>query len=379
MRTTIRLAIALGAMLAASLLPASARGGTLAPLPEKKHVRLATGITMAYFEAGAPAGETLLFLHGLTDSSRSFQLMIEHLTRLRPDLRLVAVDQRGHGASSMPAHERCRSLPEDCFGAAQLAADALALLDGLGVKQATVVGHSMGSIVAQELALTHPERISRIVLLGTSPGGSDNRAVSDFLISGLVEGPWKRALEAKGLKFPEGVYELTPIDADPEAERWMADNWVTEPLADPAFLAAIVHETARVKLGTWIGATRALMKRDNRKRLEGLTVPAFIAWGTQDTLLPKTPDQDTLLAALDVAAKAGRTRYVWKQYGERPPSESRPPDDVGHNLPWAVPEGLARDVAAYLKTGAPTPDLFYGAAGGGVATRPGEAVIVRRP
>jgi len=268
---------------------------------------------MAYFEVGEPDGDTLLFLHGLTDSSRSFQLMIEHLTRLRPDLRLVAVDQRGHGASSMPADPRCREVPEDCFGSADFAADALALLDALGVKRATIVGHSMGSVVAQELALTHPERVERIVLLGTSAGGSDNRAVNDFLISGLVEGPWKRALEAKGLEFPEDVYDLTPLDADPEAEQWLAENWVTEPLADPGFLAAIVPETARVKLGTWIGATRALLKRDNRERLGTLTVPTFIAWGTQDTLLPKTPDQENLLAALDVAARAGRTRCVWKQ------------------------------------------------------------------
>jgi pimeloyl-ACP methyl ester carboxylesterase len=357
----------------------SARAAGPAPLPEKQQLQLATGITMAYFEVGEQSGETLLFLHGLTDSSRSFQLMIEDLTQLRPDLRLVAVDQRGHGASSMPADAGCRRAPENCFRATDFAADALALLDALAVKHATIVGHSMGSVVAQELALTHPERIERLVLLGTTAGGSDNRAVSDFLISGLVEGPWKRALEAKGLRFPEDVYELTPIDADPEAERWMAENWVTEPLADPAFLAAIVPETARVKLGTWIGATRALLRRDNRKRLEGLTVPTFIAWGTQDTLLPRTPDQDNLLAALDVAAKAGRTRYVWKQYGERPASDSQPPDDVAHNLPWAVPEGLARDVAAFLKTGAPTSDLFYGSPDGGIATRPGAAVIIRSP
>lgn len=372
-------ALAVGVAVSVVALPASrATAAGLAPLPEKTHVRLATGITMAYFEVGNPKGQALLFLHGLTDSSRSFQLMIEHLTRLRPELRLVSADQRGHGASSMPEGERCRTAPEECFGAAEFAADALALLDTLGVKQATVVGHSMGSVVAQELALTHPERIRRIVLLGTSPGGSDNRAVSDFLVSGLVEGPWKRALEAKGLKFPDGVYDLTPRDADPAAERWMAENWVTEPLADPAFLATIVPETTGVKLGTWIGAIRALLKRDNRKRLEGLTVPAFIAWGTQDTLIPKA-DQDNLLAALDVAAKAGLTRYVWKQYGERFPVESRPPDDVAHNLPWAVPEGLARDVAAFLDTGAPTRDLFYGAPEGGVRTRPGAAVIIQRP
>jgi hypothetical protein len=52
---------------------------------------------------------------------------------------------------------------------------------------------------------------------------------------------------------------------------------------------------------------------------------------------------------------------------------------VAHNLPWAVPEGLARDVAAFLMTGAPTTDLFYGSRGGGISTRRGAAVIIQSP
>lgn len=347
-------------------------------LPPKKQARLPTGITLAYFEMGDPAGEPLLFLHGLTDSSRSFHPLLRHLTRLRPDLRLVAVDLRGHGASSLPEGQRCREAPRECFRPADFAADALALMDLLGFRQVTVVGHSMGSIAAQELALTQPERIRRIVLLGTSAGRGANPTVGG-LILGLVEGPWKAALEAKGRRFPEEVYDLTPIDADPEAEKWMAANWVTEPLADPALLAAMVPETARVRLGAWIGATKATVAIDNRKRLAALTVPAFIAWGSQDVIVPRSPDQDELIAALDVAAKKGLTRYVWKQYGLRPVRESQPLDDVGHNLNWAVPEGLARDIAAYLKDGAPTADLYYGKPGGGLAIDPGAAPIIRRP
>ena len=347
-------------------------------LPSKQKVSLPTGVEMAYFELGAARGETLLFLHGLTDSSRSFHATMVHLTRLRPGLRLVAVDQRGHGASSMPDPERCRDVPEECFRPADYAADAIALLDHLGVETATLVGHSMGSMVSQEIALSHPERVARVVLVATSPGGELRREVSDFLLGGLIEGPWKAAVEAQGRAFPGDAYEMTPLDVDPNAEQWMADNWVTEPLADPALLAAIAPETARVKLGTWIGATRAVLGFDNRERLKGLSVPAFVAWGTQDTLTDKG-DQDRLLAALDAAAAAGRARYVWKQYGERPVDESTPPDDVAHNLPWAVPEALAEDIAAFLETGSPTADLVFGKPGGGLETRADAAVIKKRP
>ena len=348
-------------------------------LPPTKTASLSTGIEMAYFEMGSADGAVLLFLHGLTDSKRSFHPTMRHLTKLRPDLRLVAVDQRGHGDSSMPDPESCRSAPEKCFGYTHYAADAIAFMDHLGVDDVTLVGHSMGSMASQEIALTHPDRVERIVLVATSPGRGGRPEEGPSLFGGLIEEVWKGAVEAQGKTFPDDAYEMRPPDIDPGARQWMAENWVTEPLAEPALLAAIVPETTAVKLGTWIGATRGLGGFDNRARLEKLSVPAFIAWGTQDTLTGKD-DQDRLLASLDVAAEAGLTSYVWKQYGVRPITEGVAPDDVSHNLPWAVPEGLAHDIVAFIETGSPTPDLFLGKeGGGGIETRPGEAVMIRRP
>jgi hypothetical protein len=63
---------------------------------------------------------------------------------------------------------------------------------------------------------------------------------------------------------------LTPVDADPNATEWIAKNWVVDPAADPAFLVPYVPETAHVRLGTWIGATKALLATDNTDRLKGL-------------------------------------------------------------------------------------------------------------
>lgn len=74
------------------------------------------------------------------------------MEQLPEGVHLLALTHRGHGGSSRPA-TGCRM--ED------LAADALAFLDALHLRQACVVGHSMGSFVAQELALSHPERVSR--------------------------------------------------------------------------------------------------------------------------------------------------------------------------------------------------------------------------
>ena len=121
----------------------------------KKEVRLPNGMRLAYVEAGDPEGEPVLLLHGFTDSSRSFSPMVPHLSRYR----LLIPDQRGHGASDAP---------ECCYGAPQFAYDARLFLDALGVKRAAVVGHSLGSMVAISLAADQPDRVSKIVLIGST-------------------------------------------------------------------------------------------------------------------------------------------------------------------------------------------------------------------
>src|SRR5687768_7192194 len=77
--------------------------------PARHTVSLPTRITMAYVEAGDPDGEPVLFFHGFTDTSRSFLPTIDRLVARAPGLRVFAVDQRGHGASSMPPAEECRT------------------------------------------------------------------------------------------------------------------------------------------------------------------------------------------------------------------------------------------------------------------------------
>lgn len=324
----------------------------------KRAVELSTGITMAYLEAGDSPGEPVIFLHGFTDTSRSFFPTMERLAALEPRLRLLAPDQRGHGASSMPSPERCRPAPERCFRPADLAADVLAFMDALGISRAHVVGHSMGGAVAQEIALTSPGRVGRLVLIGTWASIEGHPVVTEFLLAGQIEGPWREALVARGHAFPDDVYELTPRDV-PGAEGWIASSWVVDPVADPAFLAAVLPETARTPLGTWIGVARALNEVDNREALAGLAVPTLVLWATQDGASLES-DQAILRAALDSAARACRLEYFWKAYGRAPlPPSGQQESDIGHNLQWGAPAAVATDIAAFLRDGRPTEDLTF--------------------
>jgi 3-oxoadipate enol-lactonase len=105
-------------------------------------------------------GPRLLFLNG---SGATLATSEAVLAPFAERFELLAHDQRGLGLTSAPAGP---------YAMADYAADAAALLDHVGWDTCRVVGISFGGMVAQELAVTHPERIDRLALLCTSPGGA---------------------------------------------------------------------------------------------------------------------------------------------------------------------------------------------------------------
>lgn len=327
----------------------------------KKSISLSTGITMKYVEAGDSHGEEVILLHGFTDTSRSFFPTIEAILDADADLHVFALEARGHGGSSMPSTSACRSAPEACFEPSDMASDVLAFMNQKNIFRAHIVGHSMGSMVAQEIALTAPHRVDSVMLIGTAATTVGNPIV-DFFLTPTIEGQWRDALTQAnpGFRWPRDAYLLTPRNADPNADAWMATNWVADPVADPAFLAAIVPETATTRLGTWIGVNRNLSTFDNRVRLQQLAVPALIIWATQDNFFPEDPDQLALRTSLDVAVNACRTSYYHKTYGAAPlPPSGFQESDLGHNTQWGAPEAVAADIIAWVETGEPTADLPY--------------------
>jgi pimeloyl-ACP methyl ester carboxylesterase len=83
------------------------------------------------------------------------------LRKLRRRFRLVLVDNRGVGHSDRP---------DGSFTVADMARDIVAVLEAAGIRRAHVLGASLGGLVAQELAITHPELLDGLVLVGTAPG-----------------------------------------------------------------------------------------------------------------------------------------------------------------------------------------------------------------
>jgi pimeloyl-ACP methyl ester carboxylesterase len=204
---------------------------------QKKSIDLSTGICMSYVDTGNPSGSPVLLLHGYTDTSRSFELLIEDLKSINGNLRIIAPDLRGHGDTSMPDAEQCKGAPEKCFTPEQLAEDVISLMNHLKIQKMYVVGHSMGSIVAQRLALHSTDRVNSMVLLETFVHGKECDTIQDFLIGELVEKNWKRIMEEKsGIEnWPEDVYSITPMSMEEKVKTFLKENWVVEAAAAPDF------------------------------------------------------------------------------------------------------------------------------------------------
>lgn len=109
---------------------------------------------------------TVFLLHGAMANADRFRSWVPGLSR---HYKVVRMDMRGHGKSSVPALDAALSMEV-------LVKDVLALLDHLGCEQVHFVGNSAGGYVGQHLAMDHPERIATLALFGSAPGLKNSQA-----------------------------------------------------------------------------------------------------------------------------------------------------------------------------------------------------------
>jgi pimeloyl-ACP methyl ester carboxylesterase len=260
----------------------------------KKEVRLANGIRLAYLELGDPNGEPLLLLHGYTDTSRSWSLVAPHLGKYR----LLIPDQRGHGVSDAP---------ECCYAISQYAFDAKLFMDALGLKQAAVAGHSMGSMVAIAMAAEYPGRVSSIVLIGSTA------------LAPVQKGAWL---------YDQVAALQWPLDRNSDFMReWHPANQPTP--IDPAFAAAVMEEILFIQPHVWRGVMRELAHVPVGRHATDVKARVLILSGGKDPLFP--PEHHASL----LKAFPGANAHVFP--------------DLGHNPNWEQPEAVAAAIDRFLK------------------------------
>lgn len=123
------------------------------------------GTQLYYKDTGE--GRPLLLLHGLTSNHQMFYREVGYL---KDKFRIIALDSRGHGKSARPEE----------FTLEDHVADTIALLDHLGLGSVNVLGISMGSYIAQGLAIIQPERVEKLILAATKSYGEGSSMAEMF-------------------------------------------------------------------------------------------------------------------------------------------------------------------------------------------------------
>ncbi|MFH1653768.1 MAG: alpha/beta hydrolase [Pseudomonadota bacterium] len=126
-------------------------------------------LNIYYEEIGS--GEPLLLINGLGGDTRGWAPLIEHL---KNKFHVISYDMRCAGQSDKPKEQ---------ITIHQLAEEALALIQHLGLKRVHVLAHSMGGMIAMDLALNHPDLIDKLFLISTAPSLNRPYAVSEKILT----------------------------------------------------------------------------------------------------------------------------------------------------------------------------------------------------
>lgn len=181
---------------------------------------------------------------------------------------VLAYDQRGLGQRAKPAGP---------YAMADYADDAAALMDHLGWSRARVLGVSFGGMVAQELALRHPDRVERLVLACTSPGGAGGASFPFHEIGHLDREARARRL----IPISDTRRDSDWVQANPDLYRQLVEMGAADPFADEPGHA----EGARLQLEARAG-------HDTWDRLDQIACPVLIAGGRYDGVaLPATQEK----------------------------------------------------------------------------------------
>jgi 3-oxoadipate enol-lactonase len=215
----------------------------------------AGGTELHYLRAGS--GEPMLLIQGMSATHLTWGRRF--LAPLEESFECIVFDNRGMGLSGLA------KLP---FEIVDLAADSIALLDALEIERAHIVGISMGGMIAQELALAHPERIRSLTLGATYCGGPEGTLMAPedlkMLGAAMASGDRTQVLRAMW------EINLSPTFRQDEAR---FEEFCAMGSALPAPREVILQQM------------QACGAHDTSDRLDRIEVPTQVVHGTEDRLL----------------------------------------------------------------------------------------------
>ena len=261
--------------------------------PRFATVRLKTGVDLHYAARGTATGEPVILLHGYSDSWFSYSAVLD---RLPANLRVYAIDMRGHGRSTKP---------KTGYAMTEFAADVIAFMDAKSLSRATIVGHSLGGLIAQRVAEAVPQRVARLVLVSTATAGRH--------INGAQE------LHAAITSFVDSV----PLSFIREFQISTAHAPVPA-----AFMERAISESRRLPIHVWRSIANGIVADRPPVGWPQVRIPTLVLWGDRDTYATRAEQT----ALIEMIPGAELKTYV----------------NTGHAMHWERPAEFARDLTAFI-------------------------------
>ena len=271
----------------------------LTPIPYDRGVPTAGEAGAELYWERSGSGEPLLLIQGMSGTHLTWGEPF--MSRLRPDFDCVVFDNRGIG-NNEPVGEP--------FTIADLAADAVAVMDAAGFETAHVLGISMGGMIAQQVALAAPERLRTLTLGCTYPGGPGSS-----LIAPEDAGPLLEAFGSGDLDRVIGAAYVVNLSPGFRADESNYADFAAMAGALPARQA-----TVQLQIG-------AIGGHDVQERLAEIAAPTLVIHGTEDKMIPVANGE--LIASLIPGAQL----EIF--------------DGVGHLFWWEQPERSAELIRAH--------------------------------
>jgi 3-oxoadipate enol-lactonase len=219
------------------------------------------GLRLHYDVFGRRHGEPVLLIQGLGADSRGWIAQRRAIAR---HYRGIVFDNRGVGRSAKPVGS---------YDLERMAADAVAVLDAAGYESAHVVGASMGGVIAQIMAVRHPQRVRSLVLAGTACRhlGWRRELLEDW--ASLAQAQGMRVFANRSMRWLVGPRSLRRF--------WPAFGALT-----PLAISAPTH--------AFVGQVNAILDQDDSVRdlLHTVDVPTLVLVGSQDILTPQADAEE---------------------------------------------------------------------------------------
>ncbi|MBV1872223.1 MAG: alpha/beta hydrolase [Gammaproteobacteria bacterium] len=214
-------------------------------------------VKIAYQVLGEQSDQIpLVMVIGLSGVKEDWRHLSANLSKNR---QVIVIDNRGLGESD---------IPDGPYSVELMAGDVINVIDHLGLRKVDCLGHSMGGMISQQIAIASPERVGKLILIGTSHGGPNQAPMKAENAQAFQVDPQASKFE-KASKVLTANFTAEWINANPEDYK----NIVNASLAQRRSGRGIFHQMS------------AVMAVNHEEKLPQLSIPTLVIHGTEDQLL----------------------------------------------------------------------------------------------